>query len=129
MKRQASPLSGNDGTKVVFVEPGDAQETEYAVSFHVKAPQTAGIKAELAVPNQAASLTIGDSVIPLDTNAKHTIEVLDEPVANRILKDWHERTLEQAVEGAADQSICLAKISLLQIGSNVYDREGRPRSV
>ncbi|WP_419872030.1 hypothetical protein [Candidatus Pristimantibacillus sp. PTI5] len=107
---------GNDGSRVQFAEPGDAQETEYAVSFHVKAPLKAGGKAELTVPCQAAKLTIGDSAIPLDTNAKHTIEVLDEPVANRILKDWHERTLEQAVEGAADQSICLAKISLLQMG-------------
>ncbi|OME83999.1 hypothetical protein BK120_12865 [Paenibacillus sp. FSL A5-0031] len=107
---------GHDGNTVMFVEPGDAQETEYSVSFHLKAPQTAGVKAQLAVPNHAAKLTIGDSAIPLDTNAKHIIEVLDEPVANRILKDWHERSLEQAVEGSADQSICLAKISLLQMG-------------
>lgn len=107
---------GDDGSHVVFVEPGDVQETEYTFSFHVKAPQTAGVNAELIVPNDTAQLTIGDSVIPLDTNAKHVIEVLDEPAANRILKDWHDRTLEEAVEGAADQSICLAKISLLQMG-------------
>ncbi|WP_051251227.1 hypothetical protein [Paenibacillus harenae] len=110
-----TPL-GNDKNKVSFTEPGDAQETEYTVSFHVKAPQTAGGVAELLVPNRAAKLTIGDAAIPLDTNAKHAIEVLAEPVANRILKDWHERSLEQAVEGASDQSICLAKISLLQMG-------------
>ncbi len=107
---------GHDGQNVSFAEPGDAQETEYTVSFHVKAPLEAGGSASLTVPNSAAKLTIGDSVIPLDSNAKHVIEVLEEPVAERILKDWHERSLEEAVEGSADQSICLAKISLLQMG-------------
>lgn len=107
---------GHDGNNVSFAEPGDAQETEYTVSFHVKAPLEAGGFATLAVPSAAAKLTIGDAVIPIDSNAKHTIEVLEQPVADRILKDWHERTLEEAVEGSADQSICLAKISLLQMG-------------
>ncbi|MBD2867580.1 hypothetical protein [Paenibacillus arenilitoris] len=110
-----APL-GSDKNKVTFAEPGNAQETEYTVSYHVKAPQAAGGMAELAVPNRAAKLTIGDAVIPLDTNAKHVVEVLEEPVTDRILKDWHERSLEQAVDGSSDQSICLAKIGLLQMG-------------
>ncbi len=110
-----TPL-GQEGRSVTFAEPGDAQETEYTISYFVKAPQESGRQAELKVPNRAAQLTIGDTVIPLDLNSKHTIEVVEGQVAERILQDWHNRSLEQAVEGFADQSICLAKISLLQMG-------------
>ncbi|WP_052350526.1 hypothetical protein [Paenibacillus gorillae] len=107
---------GPEGNKVSFTEAGDANETEFVLIYNVKAPEETGVAALLRIPSQKAKLTIGDEIIPIDANASHSIDVVKEPVAERILKDWHERSLEQAVEGSADQSICLAKISLLQMG-------------
>ncbi|MDQ6423029.1 hypothetical protein RB620_26730 [Paenibacillus sp. LHD-117] len=107
---------GDSSGAVSFLEPGDAQDTEYTVTYQLKAPLEGGGFAELAVPSQLAKLTIGDAPVPIDASVKQTIEVVDIPVAERILQDWHNRSLEQAVEGSADKSICLAKISLLQLG-------------
>ncbi|MUT65919.1 hypothetical protein [Paenibacillus sp. NEAU-GSW1] len=107
---------GPEGNAVSFMEAGNAGETEFVLTYNVKAPQEAGVKAALSIPSEKAKLTIGDEFIPIDVNAVHQIEVLSEPAAERLLADWHNRSLEQAVEGSADQSICLAKISLLQMG-------------
>ncbi|MFX3632999.1 MAG: hypothetical protein ACE3L7_04645 [Candidatus Pristimantibacillus sp.] len=107
---------GQSGKIVSFTEAGDTHETEYVLTYNIKAPQAAGVTAILSIPNKQATLTIGDEVIPIDSNVKQAIEVLNEPVAERIVTDWHERSLEQAVESSADQSIYLAKISLLQMG-------------
>lgn len=107
---------GDSNGVINFQEPGDAQDTEYTLSYQLKAPLEGGTFAELAIPAKLAQLTIGDEPVPVDASAKQRIEVADVPVAERILEDWRSRSLEQAVEGSADKSICLAKISLLQMG-------------
>ncbi|MEK3881859.1 hypothetical protein [Paenibacillus sp. PL2-23] len=107
---------GDTDETVSFAEPGNSQDTEYELTYQLKAPLAAGGYAELGIPARDAKLVIGDTAIPIDYSAKHKIEVVEVPVAERILEDWHNRSLEQAVEGSADQSICLAKISLLQMG-------------
>ncbi|WP_168120978.1 hypothetical protein [Paenibacillus sp. HB172176] len=107
---------GMKGHTISFAEPGDGQDTEYTLTYQVKAPLEAGSFAELSVSGSAAKLVIGDAVTPIDNSVKHRIEVLDEDIASRVLKDWHNRSLETAVDGSADQSICLAKISLMQMG-------------
>ncbi|QNK59824.1 hypothetical protein [Paenibacillus sp. PAMC21692] len=108
-------VGDSDGV-VSFQEPGDAQDTEYTITYQLKAPHEGGVYAELAVPARNAKLTIGDEPVSVDSSVKQKIEVVDVPVAERILEDWHSRSLEHAVEGSADKSICLAKISLLQMG-------------
>ncbi|GBG06853.1 hypothetical protein PAT3040_01394 [Paenibacillus agaridevorans] len=107
---------GDSNGVVSFQEPGDAQDTEYTITYQLKAPLEGGVFAELAVPARSAKLTIGDEPVSVDSSVKQKIEVVDVPVAERILEDWHSRSLEHAVEGSADKSICLAKISLLQMG-------------
>lgn len=107
---------GDSNGTINFQEPGDMQDTEYTVSYQLKAPPEGGGFAELLVPAQLAKLTIGDAPVPIDASVKQAIEVVTIPVADRILEDWHNRSLEQAAEGSADKSICLAKISLLQMG-------------
>ncbi|OUS78198.1 hypothetical protein B1748_05420 [Paenibacillus sp. MY03] len=107
---------GDSNGVVSFQEPGDAQDTEYTITYQLKAPHEGGVFAELAVPARNAKLTIGDEPVSVDSSVKQKIEVVDVPVAERILEDWHGRSLEHAVEGSADKSICLAKISLLQMG-------------
>jgi hypothetical protein len=107
---------GDSNGVVSFQEPGDAQDTEYTITYQLKAPLEGGVFAELAVPARSAKLAIGDEPVSVDSSVKQKIEVVDVPVAERILEDWHGRSLEHAVEGSADKSICLAKISLLQMG-------------
>jgi hypothetical protein len=105
-----------EGNAVRFLEPGDKQETEYRLSYSVKVQDRPGILAKLSLQPNDVELYIGDNRIPLDHTVGHSIEVISELVADRLLKDWYERSLDQASEGYADQNVCLAKISLLQLG-------------
>ncbi|MFC5702278.1 hypothetical protein ACFPVX_13330 [Cohnella faecalis] len=107
---------GKDGSSVRFLEPGDSQETEYRHSYSVKVQDKAGTVGKLTLRPEALELFIGDNRIPIDHTVTHGVDIIEQPVAERVLKDWYERPLDQAVEGYADQHVCLAKIGLLQLG-------------
>ncbi|MDI4645679.1 hypothetical protein [Cohnella hashimotonis] len=110
------PVGGN-GAHVEFIEPGDGQDTEYRLTYSVKAKDRPDTVARLALPPQSVTLTIGDQRVPIDHAAVHRVDIISQPVMERILKTWYERSLDQAAEGSADQDLCLAKIGLLQLGS------------
>jgi hypothetical protein len=110
-----NPLD-KEGNAVRFLEPGDKQETEYRLSYSVKVEDRPGTIGKLVLNAGAIELHIGDNRIPLDHTVGHSIEIISQPVMDRIMKDWYERSLDQAAEGYADQNVCLAKIGLLQLG-------------
>jgi hypothetical protein len=107
---------GKDGRTVKFLEPGDSQETEYRHSFSVKAADRPGTISRLTFRPGNVELSVGDNRIPIDALVGLGAEIITQPVAERVLKDWYERSLDQAAEGFADQDVCLAKIGLLQLG-------------
>lgn len=107
---------GNDGKRVSFVEPGERQETEYRLTYSVKAQDRPGTLGKLRIPAEAIELYVGDNRIPIDHSAMHSPEIVSKPAMERVLKDWYERSLDQAAEGSAEREVCLAKIGLLQVG-------------
>ncbi|MBB6735595.1 hypothetical protein [Cohnella zeiphila] len=107
---------GYDGNRVSFVEPGEGQETEYRHTYSVKVQDRPGTLGKLRLPAEAIELFIGDNRIPIDHAAVHSSEIVSKPAMERVLKDWYERSLDQAAEGSADREVCLAKIGLLQVG-------------
>lgn len=108
---------GDHGAHIEFTEPRDGQDTEYRLTYSVKVQDRPDTTAKLTLPPQSVTLTIGDQRVPLDHAAVHKVDIIAQPVMERILKTWYERSLDQAAEGAAEQEICLAKIGLLQLGS------------
>ncbi|MFC5406946.1 hypothetical protein [Cohnella soli] len=107
---------GKDGNAVRFLEPGDKQDTEHRLTYSVKVQDRPGHVGKLSIPAGALELYIGDNRVPIDQSATHSVEIVEQPVAERIMKDWYERSLDQAAEGYAEQNVCLAKIGLLQLG-------------
>jgi len=107
---------GKDGNTIRFTEPGSGQETEYRLVYSVKAQDRAGQIAKLSFRPGSVNLSIGDNRVPIDATAQLGAEIISGPVSDRVMKDWYERTLDQAAEGFADQDVCLAKIGLLQLG-------------
>lgn len=105
-----------EGNSVRFLEPGDKQDTEYRLSYSVKVQDRPGTIGKLTLNSGAVELFIGDNRIPLDQTVSHSVDIISQPVAERILKDWYERSLDQAAEGYATENVCLAKIGLLQLG-------------
>ncbi|MFD0674099.1 hypothetical protein [Cohnella sp. GCM10027633] len=107
---------GREEAFVRFEDPGDGQETEYRYSYSLKAAEAPGTSAKLSVPGDAIELYLGDNRIPIDVSVKQTADIIEQPVMSRLLQDWHERSLDQAADGYADQHVCLAKVGLLQLG-------------
>jgi hypothetical protein len=107
---------GKEGSSVRFLEPGDKQDTEYRMSYSVKVQDRPGTLGKLKVNAGNVELLIGDKRVPVDHAVQHSLEIISQPVDERIMKIWYERSLDQAVEGYADQDVCLAKIGLLQLG-------------
>lgn len=113
---QADGFHALHGNKVSFSEPGDGRETEYTFTYAVKAANRPGTTGEIKVNASTAKLTVGDQRIALHTQPANQVEIISEQVNNRIIDAYYKRTLDQAVDGSSAQSICLAKISLLQMG-------------
>ncbi|WP_276357832.1 hypothetical protein [Cohnella caldifontis] len=109
-------LLGQEDGVVRFLEPGDGQETEYRCTFSMKTADRAGTFGKVSFRPDGMELSVGDTRVPVEAGAGLQSEIIARPVAERILKDWYERTLDQAVEGFSDQDVCLAKIGLLQLG-------------
>lgn len=107
---------GPDGNKIRFIEPGDGQETEYRLTYSMKAEDRPGTIGKVRLPAEEVELQIGDVRHPIDQAASHAVEIVSRPVMERVLKDWYERSLDQAAEGSAEREVCLAKIGLLQVG-------------
>ncbi len=107
---------GKEEAYVKFEDPGDGQETEYRYAYSLKAAENPGTVAKLSVQGEAIELYLGDNRIPIDVSVKQSVDIIEQPVISRVLQDWHERSLDQAADGYADQHVCLAKIGLLQLG-------------
>ena len=107
---------GKDGNIVKFIEPGDKQDTEYRLTYSVKVQDRPGTTGMLTLNAGSVELLLGDNRVPIDHSVRHSVDIISEPVEERIMKVWYERSLDQAVEGYADQNVCLAKIGLLQLG-------------
>jgi hypothetical protein len=109
-------LLGQDGDVIRFLEPGEGQDTEYRHTFSLKTADRVGTFGRISFRPEDIELSVGDNRIPVEAGSSLQSEIIARPVAERILKDWYERTLDQAVEGYSDQDVCLAKIGLLQLG-------------
>ncbi|MDB5054010.1 MAG: hypothetical protein JWM44_2060 [Bacilli bacterium] len=105
-----------DDAKITFEEPLDGQATDYEVSFYVKAGITP-IKGEIAMKSDSAKLSIGDKLLHITKEDTNSIEIITGSVNDRLLADYHDRSLDKSVEFTSDQCIYLAKICLLQMGS------------
>ncbi|MFC4101920.1 hypothetical protein [Paenibacillus xanthanilyticus] len=110
-----TPL-GASSRHVAFADPGDGRETEYTFKYAVKAGNPVSGKAALRILRESVKLTIGDAKVAVDANPRHEVELIHDRIPERVLRDYFERTLDQSLDGMAEQSICLAKISLMKMG-------------
>ncbi|MBD2847888.1 hypothetical protein IDH44_22055 [Paenibacillus sp. IB182496] len=103
-------------TSIAFAEPGDGQETEYTMTYALKAANRPDTTALLRVLRETAKLTVGDQRIAIDTHPEHRVEIIQGSIMDRISADYFDRSLDQSLDSSRQQGICLAKISLLQMG-------------
>ncbi|UFJ38945.1 hypothetical protein LOK74_12705 [Brevibacillus humidisoli] len=117
--------------EVAFREPADQQQSEYTVTYLFRAvvPDLAGaepVRGTISPRMRTIQLSIGDRQVPDIVSFANQIEVITEPVKQRILTDYHNRSLDQSLAFPADQGICLAKIALLQMGPTYMIEQVEP---
>lgn len=103
--------------KLIFSEPLDGEETEYRVKYLFKAgDNVTDPPGYIGIKTGTAKLKIGDQQFDINVAPTNEIEIIEGSIKQKILEDYYQRTLDQALEGS-DPCIYLAKISLLQMGS------------
>lgn len=111
------PASGMPSNKISFAESDNSQKTEYEVGYWMKTKPGVEMGAKIAVKPGSARLVVGDRRIDVDIRQAGAVEVVYGSVPERIMADYHRRTLDKALESTPDTCIHLAKISLLNMGA------------
>lgn len=110
-------VDGNPGGKISFQEPEEEQSGTYEVTFPFRANAEAGMADNLVISNGCIRIQTGDRVLEPESDCSQVLEIIAEPVRERILHEYLNLSLDQYL-AREDQAIYLARISLLQIGSS-----------
>jgi len=110
-------LDGNRGGKIFFQEPEQEQDCIYEMSFPFRAGSSAGMVDNVVISQGRMRIQLGERVIEPESDCSQVLQIVDEPVRERILQDYLNMSLDQYLE-KEDPAIYLARISLTQIGSS-----------
>ncbi|NLW92099.1 MAG: hypothetical protein GXY34_10950 [Syntrophomonadaceae bacterium] len=112
------PLDPQKGSHIIFSEPDENRLSRYEAAFTFKAGDQPGVVDNIVIPQGKLSVTIGDDVQEYNCDYAQVINIISEPVKDRILKNYLNIGLDQYAGFDPDQPIYLAQLSLLQIGSS-----------
>lgn len=110
-------VDSDRGSKVTFSEPNEGQQTEYEITYFLKAKKSyQENKADISIKKDSIILKIGDKQIDVGTNCVNTVEIIEGQIKDKLIESYYEQTLEQTMSSSQHEAIYLAKISLLQMG-------------
>ncbi|MDF2720880.1 MAG: hypothetical protein K0Q59_555 [Paenibacillus sp.] len=110
---RAEPL---EGRSVRFVEPQDAQETEYEFQIALRADAVGSAKGSIGVQPGTAVLRVGDKQIDTISKDAAVVFIVTGSVQERLMDDYVKQPLETSLESSSEPCLYLAKIGLLQMG-------------
>lgn len=113
----AEPTNKDEFRKIVFTESGQGQESEFKIRYGLKASTVVNSQATVSIKEGTGKLSIGDRQISINTHSSNTVQIIEDSVSDKLLHNYYSRSLEGSISGTNDQSIYLAKISLLKVGS------------
>jgi hypothetical protein len=116
LELQGAESEGENSCRVTFAEPSKSKETQYEIRQTLIAGKMSDKIGKIIVKNRGSILKIGDNSLNINPDNAVTFEVINQPAKSKILDDYMRQPLDKALAAAPDQSIYLAKISLLQVG-------------
>lgn len=102
--------------KVVFNEPEKQQKGIYEVKLALLAEEVFNVTGNLEVDQESFRLSAGGKTVKSCMKSKCGIEIIQEPIKDRIRRDYFELTLDKALEENEDDVVCLARIRVLKAG-------------
>lgn len=109
-------LESLNGGTVRFVEPQDAQETEYEFQVALRADAVGSGKALVGVQGGSAVLRVGDKQMDAISKDTAAVQIISGSVHEQLMDDYLKQPLEASLESPSEPCLYLAKIGLLQMG-------------
>lgn len=108
------PIGPGSSHELQLEESADEASTCSEFKYYMKCTGSAHTR----IPYQVVEgvLAIGDREVKLSEGNLHEIEIVDEPIKERQVRDYFHRSLDESIVATPDY-IHLAKISLLQMGA------------
>ncbi|MFC5449781.1 hypothetical protein [Paenibacillus aestuarii] len=104
------------GATIMFQEPQEQLESEYEIKVLLRADSTVNVKGTVGVKEESAILKLDDCQLDLQEQAFGEIQIIKEPVRERLMSDFVKQSLEASLESPSEPCIYLAKICLIQMG-------------
>ncbi|WP_309120045.1 hypothetical protein [Paenibacillus sp.] len=116
----ADSLLEENGGRIVFSEPTDGGKASYTAVATLRAlplPEgEASMRASLRSRRGTARLVIGERLVTELSDVRQSVEVAEESASARMLRAFHERSLDRAIDAPSEPCVYLAKVNLLQMG-------------
>lgn len=121
-------LSGVDkktGNIISFQEPEKDQDCTYQIKFPFRAASATGMADNVHIRQGRLKIEMGNKVIDPECDCSQVLQILEEPVKERILHEYQNMNLDQYLD-KDDPAIYLARISLTQIGPSFMIEKVEP---
>lgn len=105
-----------DSLSFHFSEPQEMQETAYIFRTPLRVNRLPEDKVQFRIKPGSTVLKIGDRQLDSIAADKMSVPVIAEPVAERLMSDFLQKSLEASLESPAEPCLYLARIGLLQVG-------------
>lgn len=114
---KTSCVQGEDMVKVVFNEADHAKAKRYEFSIKLRANAVSDVQAKLSVVEESFRLTIGGVDMNTRGHGTSSVEIISGNVKEEIMKRYYRGAMENIVKNTYQQSIYLAKISVIRTGA------------
>lgn len=108
-------LAGDDTDTVLFLEPEDATETEYAFKYSLQAKEACEGTGKIAIRQEKVKIRLGDREMDVHSGYSSKIKIIQGSVKEKILQSYLEQPLDLYVGQDEDRSVYIAKISIVQV--------------
>lgn len=115
-------FTGPDGQNLIpvsFTEPDARDKSSYQLKVWLSVPENyadQNITGKIGIQEGSLKLRSGDRQVGVNVQNQAVVQLVQEPVREKILRDYFNLNLDQMVDYLPEQHIYLAKISLLHVG-------------
>ena len=114
---KTSCIQGEDIVKIAFNEADYAKAKCYEFSIKLKANAVADVMSKLSVVEDSFRLKIGGVDMNAQARGTNNVQIISGNVKKEIINRYHRSAMEEIVKNTYQQSIYLAKISVIRTGA------------
>ncbi|KAB2951945.1 hypothetical protein F9B85_10325 [Heliorestis acidaminivorans] len=107
---------GQNSIEVFFQEKINKKEWQIQKKYLFYAEQVKKTIDQIYIAKENFAITIGQETFTIDADIRQTVQVIDEPVRNRLLQEYYRQDFSDIHSGAGSSALYLAKLNLITSG-------------